>query len=302
MQSLAYVLPDFRSFSTVDYVAYGFNIPMNQLAQDLTVCLAYLVGPVRHRILLPADARGGQMTERTSFYRKLAYLASRSSCWRFPSSGSARRRPPRKPGGKLAQLRNEHQPRPGEPRRSRPGQRNDQAGHARPARRGRQPAVGEGQLLQEDRRLDQPHRHARATRQAAAELHHVLEVSGLESDVQRLGRVRRLPRSLLLRSPRHRVPARKASTTTPTIRSCCGTWAGSSARRSAGPTSTCNIAGCSRQDDDFHPADRTPDERDNWLVGKEWYLTGDRRGRQQGQEPRPQEPARSSIPARPCRR
>ena len=27
MLSLAYVLPDFRSFSTVDYVAYGFNIP-----------------------------------------------------------------------------------------------------------------------------------------------------------------------------------------------------------------------------------------------------------------------------------
>ena len=44
MQSLAYVLPDFRSFSTVDYVAYGFNIPMNQLCQDLTVCLAYLAG------------------------------------------------------------------------------------------------------------------------------------------------------------------------------------------------------------------------------------------------------------------
>ena len=44
MQSLAYVLPDFRSFSTVDYVAYGYNIPMNQLFQDLTVCCAYLVG------------------------------------------------------------------------------------------------------------------------------------------------------------------------------------------------------------------------------------------------------------------
>ena len=27
MLSLAQVLPDFRSFSTVDYVAYGFNIP-----------------------------------------------------------------------------------------------------------------------------------------------------------------------------------------------------------------------------------------------------------------------------------
>lgn len=44
MQSLAYVLPDFRSFSTVGYVAYGYNIPMNQIYQDLTVCLAYLIG------------------------------------------------------------------------------------------------------------------------------------------------------------------------------------------------------------------------------------------------------------------
>ena len=44
MESLAFVMPDFRSFSTVDYVAYGFNIPMNHLYQDLTVCLAYLVG------------------------------------------------------------------------------------------------------------------------------------------------------------------------------------------------------------------------------------------------------------------
>ncbi len=44
MESLAYVLPDFRSFSTVDYVAYGFHIPMNHLYQDLTVGLAYLAG------------------------------------------------------------------------------------------------------------------------------------------------------------------------------------------------------------------------------------------------------------------
>ena len=27
-----------------------------------------------------------------------------------------------------------------------------------------------------------------------------------------------------------------------------------------------------KQDDDFHPPDRTPDERDNWLVSKDWYL------------------------------
>lgn len=44
MLSLAYVLPDFRSFSTVDYVAYGFHIPMNHLYQDFLVCAAYLLG------------------------------------------------------------------------------------------------------------------------------------------------------------------------------------------------------------------------------------------------------------------
>lgn len=27
-----------------------------------------------------------------------------------------------------------------------------------------------------------------------------------------------------------------------------------------------------KEDEQFHPADRTPDQRDNWLVGKEWYL------------------------------
>jgi hypothetical protein len=29
-----------------------------------------------------------------------------------------------------------------------------------------------------------------------------------------------------------------------------------------------------KNDTDFHPADRLPDERDNWLVGKEYYLKG----------------------------
>jgi hypothetical protein len=38
------VLPDFRSLNTVGYVSYGFNIPMNHLYQDVTVCLAYLAG------------------------------------------------------------------------------------------------------------------------------------------------------------------------------------------------------------------------------------------------------------------
>jgi len=44
MQSLVYVLPDFRSLDTVNYVKFGFNIPMNHLYQDLTVGLAYLAG------------------------------------------------------------------------------------------------------------------------------------------------------------------------------------------------------------------------------------------------------------------
>jgi ABC-type transport system involved in multi-copper enzyme maturation permease subunit len=44
MLSLAQLLPDFRAFSTVDYVAEGFNIPGNQLAQDATVLLAYIAG------------------------------------------------------------------------------------------------------------------------------------------------------------------------------------------------------------------------------------------------------------------
>jgi hypothetical protein len=44
MLSLAYVLPDFRSFDTATYVADGFNIPANKLCQDLTVGLAYVAG------------------------------------------------------------------------------------------------------------------------------------------------------------------------------------------------------------------------------------------------------------------
>jgi hypothetical protein len=44
MLSMTYVLPDFRSYSTVDYVASGFNIPFNKVCQDLTVGLAYVAG------------------------------------------------------------------------------------------------------------------------------------------------------------------------------------------------------------------------------------------------------------------
>ncbi len=42
------------------------------------------------------------------------------------------------------------------------------------------------------------------------------------------------------------------------------------------------------RDDDFHPADLPPDQRDNWLVGKEWYLKGvdavDNKGKSMGRK------------------
>jgi len=44
MQGLARVIPDFRGLSTVDYVAEGFDIPKTLMAENLSVCLAYVVG------------------------------------------------------------------------------------------------------------------------------------------------------------------------------------------------------------------------------------------------------------------
>jgi len=44
MQSLAQVLPDFSAFSTVDFAAYGYDVPIDRVFQDLTTCLAYIVG------------------------------------------------------------------------------------------------------------------------------------------------------------------------------------------------------------------------------------------------------------------
>jgi len=44
MLSVAQVLPDFSSFSTVKFAAYGFNVPADLVWQDLTTCLGYVVG------------------------------------------------------------------------------------------------------------------------------------------------------------------------------------------------------------------------------------------------------------------
>lgn len=44
MRVLASVLPDFGDFNSSKYVAYGFDIPWNQVAQQLTMGLGYVVG------------------------------------------------------------------------------------------------------------------------------------------------------------------------------------------------------------------------------------------------------------------
>ena len=44
MLSLAQVLPDFSAFSRVNFAAYGFDVPVERTYQDLSVCLAYIVG------------------------------------------------------------------------------------------------------------------------------------------------------------------------------------------------------------------------------------------------------------------
>ncbi len=44
MHSLAQVLPDFSAFSTVDFAAYGYDVPIDRVLQDLTTCLGYIIG------------------------------------------------------------------------------------------------------------------------------------------------------------------------------------------------------------------------------------------------------------------
>lgn len=44
MYSVAQLLPDFSAFSTVNFAAYGYNLPNDRVWQDLTTCLAYVIG------------------------------------------------------------------------------------------------------------------------------------------------------------------------------------------------------------------------------------------------------------------
>ncbi len=44
MLTLAQVLPDFSALSTIAFAAFGFDVPADQVYQDLTMCLAYVIG------------------------------------------------------------------------------------------------------------------------------------------------------------------------------------------------------------------------------------------------------------------
>ena len=44
MLTMAQVLPDFAALSTVAFAALGFDVPADKVYQDLTMCLAYIVG------------------------------------------------------------------------------------------------------------------------------------------------------------------------------------------------------------------------------------------------------------------
>jgi hypothetical protein len=44
MLTMAQVLPDFSALSTVAFAALGFDVPADKVFQDLTICLAYVIG------------------------------------------------------------------------------------------------------------------------------------------------------------------------------------------------------------------------------------------------------------------
>jgi hypothetical protein len=44
MLTMAQVLPDFAALSTVAFAALGFDVPADKVFQDLTICLAYVIG------------------------------------------------------------------------------------------------------------------------------------------------------------------------------------------------------------------------------------------------------------------
>ena len=148
------------------------------------------------------------------------------------------------PGGKLAQLRDRVPPQPGAARPDRSHQRDDQAGHARacaawrPTSSGRRPPT-----IKMKKDWTNLRRHAQPDHQGPAELHQRLDQPGLEPLLQRLGRVRRLPRALPLGHQGHRLPQRGHQVQRAPAAAAVGHGLDDLARRSARPTRASSTAG-----------------------------------------------------------
>ena len=125
----------------------------------------------------------------------------------------------------------------------------------------------------QERRLGQPVGHARTNRQAAAQLRQRLDLPGLEPVVQHLGRVRRLPRPLLLGHQGHRLPQGRHQVQHPTSRGCSPRSARRSRSKIGRADEQVQFRRLFRDDDDFN-GDCPQAQRDNWLVGREWMLQG----------------------------
>ncbi len=192
------------------------------------------------------------MSSRRSFIRKIVYLwliaVLLMPLYLPEPSGHQRRQgragQARRHAGPTAQ---QVSPQPGAARRDRPRQRHHQAGHAGHARRGGQHPLGEGQRLPDEEGLDQLRRHAEPDHQGPAQFHQRLDQPGLEPLLQRLGRVRRLPRAIPLGDQGLQFPQRGHQVQRATSRGCSGRWAAWSRRRSARPTRSNSTAGCSRK-------------------------------------------------------
>ena len=160
---------------------------------------------------------------------------------------------------------------PGPVGRDRPGQRNDQAGHAGHARRGRQHPVGQGQ------RLSRRPRTGSAIRPRSNKSPSCSPTSSASGSF-RAGTCPTTSRSssttttiAITGSSRASTFSRKAPSTTATSRGCCRKSAGRSRNKIGRADEHVQFRRLFREDDDFNGS-RPLAQRDNWLVGRDWLL------------------------------
>ena len=210
------------------------------------------------------------MTERTSFYRKLAYPA-RSSCWRSRSCGSACRRPRPRPGGKLAQLRNEYNL--------------------------SQVNLGEVDPASETIKLATLGLRGVAVNLLWEKANYYKKIEDWTNLTATLEQLAKLQPNFITfwkfqawnltynvsvefddyhdryyyvrRGIQFLQEGERYNADNPQLLWDLGWFIGQKIGRADEYVQYRRLF---KEDDDFHPADRTPDERDNWLVGKEWYL------------------------------